>query len=233
MSDIMFDALKGRTITGIDVSDDEEALRFRFTDEFGPVVWSVDGDCCSHSYWHDGYSLNALRLGTVSAVASLELPDVSDSPAELTQAYGYAITTEKGAATLAFRNESNGYYGGYASLGKDGERYRWREITANDWQQGGPNDPPSRTPEELAAQAAEAKRQQFRTNVSRGLSDCRSQLSTVVPGMSAIHSFAAAEKMLVTVENLQDLPTAEILVLGVYLTRMAEDRLGALQAKAE
>lgn len=38
-----------------------------------------------------------------------------------------------GEATLAFRNSSNGYYGGWAGRGEDGDRWNWREIEENDW----------------------------------------------------------------------------------------------------
>ena len=85
-----------RMLAGIDVADDDEAIRFRFVDEDDPVVWQVEGDCCSSSYWYEGLSLNALRDSFVANVASLDLPQPGYSEYEDIKAYGYAIVTDKG-----------------------------------------------------------------------------------------------------------------------------------------
>jgi len=61
-------------------------------------------------------------LGTVSAVEDLEMPDLGNIPGKYredvdeVQYYGLKITTDKGRCTLDYRNDSNGYYGGWANI---------------------------------------------------------------------------------------------------------------------
>lgn len=128
------DALTGKQIIGIDVSDNEESLRFRCAE--GNVVWETYGDCCSQSWWADGFQLNSLRGGAVRSVGTIEIPgpvDDSRSRQEYDSVYGIEIVTHQGKAQLVFRNSSNGYYGGWCGLGTDDDRHEWREITGNDW----------------------------------------------------------------------------------------------------
>lgn len=129
-------SLIGKTVVGIDVDDGEHDLRFRCADGEA-VVWTTEGDCCSESWWADGFALGQLRGATVTDTETLDPPgyDVEDerSRQEYDQAYGVEITTDRGKAQLVFRNSSNGYYGGWAGLGSDGGQ-NWREITGSDWQ---------------------------------------------------------------------------------------------------
>lgn len=218
--------LIGEQIVGIDVSDGDDSLRFRI-EEGEPVVWTVDGDCCSHSWWHDAYSLGQLRGSTVRSVSSLDLPDPADQldedghTGECIQAYGMVIVTDRGAAQLVFRNSSNGYYGGSCHDGVD-TGHKWREITANDWQAGGPNDPPLLTPDEQAKADVEKAQQKFRNEVMSGLDECRRQLRTV---FTSAPMWTDSGPWIDLVVGVQDKKTFDILVLGVYLTRMAEDTL--------
>lgn len=130
-------ALVGKAVVGIDVAEGEEALRFR-CDDGTTIVWDTYGDCCSETWWADGFSLNELRGAVVLEVTDIEMPEVSNndprSRQEVDEVYGVEIVTERGAAKFAFRNSSNGYYGGSAGLGEDSEAWKWREITENDWQ---------------------------------------------------------------------------------------------------
>lgn len=224
------DSLDGKTVVAIDVCDEEEAIRFRF-DEGEPVIWQVEGDCCSHSYWHEAFGLNQIRGATVVAARSIELPELphaedgSDySGGECIQAYGVCIVTDKGAGTLVFRNSSNGYYGGWCELATTNRwtNNKWRTILAGDWTQGGTSDPTER----LAPTADEL----FEDNVRAGLAECRKQLSKVAPVIKPTTPYVAP--YIEIVKSLQDRPTQDILVLGVYLTRMAEDSIKAFAATA-
>jgi hypothetical protein len=129
-------SLEGKTVVGIDVSNGEDALRFRLADG-SSIVWDTEGDCCSESWWADGFQLGSLRGATVRTVEQIDLPDYDVEDGRTRQeedvVYGYRIDTDRGSATLAFRNSSNGYYGGWASVAEDGDRFQWREITENDW----------------------------------------------------------------------------------------------------
>jgi hypothetical protein len=129
------DSLDGKTVIGLDVSDREESIRFRCADG-SAVVWSTEGDCCSESWWADATGLDQLRGATVRGVRELELPDPEDdgrTRQESDVVYGYAIDTDAGSATLAFRNSSNGYYGGSAGLGRNRDWHNWRELTGSEW----------------------------------------------------------------------------------------------------
>lgn len=100
----------------------ERYLRFK-TDK-GDITYEVFGDCCSHSYFHDFYGVTALIGKTVTKIRSIELNPVDNTRDEdgffddYTQVYGYALDYEDPkfgtrSAVFSFRNESNGYYGGW------------------------------------------------------------------------------------------------------------------------
>lgn len=118
----MTHCLDGKTITGVDLAEDKEAIRF--TVEGGePVVAKCDADCCSHT-WVEHIELPALGFpATVQAVAPLDLPgSVDDHPEhDCLQVYGLKIITDKGDLIIDYRNSSNGYYGG--SLEWPGEHF--------------------------------------------------------------------------------------------------------------
>ncbi len=105
---------------------DEDTLIFE-TDK-GTFGWTVEGDCCSHSYFHDFIGVKKLLAGNpiVKAGEVSELPDkleYDDSKDDkgwddCIQVYGYEFVTldpKFGEVTsvMAFRNSSNGYYGGW------------------------------------------------------------------------------------------------------------------------
>lgn len=127
-------ALVGKTIETIAVNEDESALEF-VTACGKRVYWVTQGDCCSESWWADGFSLNALRGGTVRQVNEIEMPEPKDDRTrqEVDEAHGFELVTDKGKAQLVFRNSSNGYYGGWASE-VDAASGEFRVIVGNDWQ---------------------------------------------------------------------------------------------------
>jgi hypothetical protein len=124
MSD--FDNLIGKTVREIWM--DENYLKF-VTDD-GNVTYAVEGDCCSDSFFFDFYGVDNVIGREVVAFESVSLspgdpgyrPETYSVENEdgwsVTQVYGYRITTEHPSfghvsAVLSFRNESNGYYGGW------------------------------------------------------------------------------------------------------------------------
>ena len=122
----ILDRLVGREVRGILMA--EEALTFETDRE--PVSYYVDGDCCSHSYFHDFYGVEKLLGSTVTAFESVDLSEgdpgwrketwvegAGHHDYEEIQVYGFRLTFEHPAfgdmsAVLSFRNASNGYYGG-------------------------------------------------------------------------------------------------------------------------
>jgi hypothetical protein len=119
------DELIGKTIRSVHVSNGQTLLRFE-CDE-GPVVFHVEGDCCSDSWFADVVGYHALAGHTVQGVREVTLKEgepMTEGPTSeaLTAGgrtrqkrddiYGYVVTTDAGRCTIAFRNSSNGHYGG-------------------------------------------------------------------------------------------------------------------------
>ena len=106
------------------------------TDGGEKFPYEVEGDCCSHSYLFDFYGVkNLLNNGPVTKFEEYDLQagdpgfhecEYTESSwyecllcgGESLQVYGYSLTTEHPVwgpmtSVLSFRNESNGYYGGW------------------------------------------------------------------------------------------------------------------------
>lgn len=134
--------LVGKTLTGMKIANDREAILFQTTD--GEIVVQVDADCCSYT-WVEHIEMPALGFpATVVSVDDLEMPEGKPStfhadPDSL-QFYGCKILTDKGEIVIDYRNDSNGYYGGSLSwpgeyhyggvYGQNNSKQEWVEITA-------------------------------------------------------------------------------------------------------
>ncbi len=112
--------LIGKTIQKIYLN----SVYLKFETDLGNIVFTVDGDCCSHSYFHDFIGVEKLLKGNpVISVNTVELT-LEDSPNQVNEnddesiaCYGYQLVTEDPAlgevtSVFSFRNSSNGYYGG-------------------------------------------------------------------------------------------------------------------------
>ena len=118
-------SLVGKTITGYELEPGGGSLRL---DILGgdPVVLEVEGECCSDS-WIESIDDDQALLGTVTDVEHIEMPDSPDRPPhpedEYTYRayYGLKITTNRGRCVIDYRNDSNGYYGGWIYV--QGDRY--------------------------------------------------------------------------------------------------------------
>jgi hypothetical protein len=106
--------LVGKTITGIKIADDRQALMFQTPQ--GDCVVHTDADCCSYT-WIEHIELPALGFpAVVSKVEDINMPDGAAShfysDSDVLAYYGCKITTDKGEIVIDYRNSSNGYYGG-------------------------------------------------------------------------------------------------------------------------
>jgi hypothetical protein len=132
--------LVGKTIFGIKIADDRQALLFE-TDT-GNIKVLADADCCSYT-WIEHIELPALGFpARVSAVDDLQMPEGKASEFhkddDVLQFYGCKIVTDKGEIVIDYRNDSNGYYGGslcwpserlYGGVGgQDISTEKWIEI---------------------------------------------------------------------------------------------------------
>lgn len=120
----------------------QESDTLEIQTDAAPVVWAVEGDCCSHSAFTD-VKLDAVlgkKIAKVEEVESMvdpifapenlrrfvekpwsdenwKLPEgAEEAPQESEQIYGVRITAEDGSVGFVIhRNWSNGYYGGSLS----------------------------------------------------------------------------------------------------------------------
>ena len=114
--------LEGKTITGINLAADKEAIQF-LVEGHDPIIARCDADCCSHT-WVEHIELPALGFpAKVLKLEDVDLPGSKDNHPEYDclQVYGTKIITDKGEIIIDYRNSSNGYYGG--SLSWPGEYF--------------------------------------------------------------------------------------------------------------
>ena len=112
--------LIGSTVEEIWMSN----YQLAFLTDKGWLTYEVEGDCCSHSFFHDFIGVKKLLDGNPIISAK----EIYDSPVEPTQeeldyadvlqCYGVELVTDSpdfGEVTsvFSFRNDSNGYYGGW------------------------------------------------------------------------------------------------------------------------
>lgn len=109
--------LIGKTLTGVKLAKDKEAILFQTTE--GDIVARCDADCCSHT-WVEGIENTIGSFpAVVTAADDIEdgLPEtINDHPEHAClQFYGFKVVTDKGVLVIDYRNSSNGYYGGNLS----------------------------------------------------------------------------------------------------------------------
>ena len=131
--------LVGKTLLGMKISDDKEAILF-ITDS-GEIPVKCDADCCSHT-WVEHIELPVLGFpALVIEAADLDMPDLGDMEGcDVVSYYGFKITTHKGDIVIDYRNDSNGFYGGNLSwpddrhyggvYGQNNSTMNWVEIAA-------------------------------------------------------------------------------------------------------
>lgn len=112
-----FKNMLNRKLASVELDRGRDRITFKFQDGF-ERSFSVEGDCCSHS-WIE-------HLEMPGDIVGATLLDVDDS-APITQdhaehdgeypecisVYNTSFKTDRGEIVLEFRNSSNGYYGGY------------------------------------------------------------------------------------------------------------------------
>lgn len=107
-------ALAGKTVAEIHANTGRLVL---VTDD-GSFGYRVVGECCSTSYFYDFIGVEKLLAGPVVSVDYIELGEIKDASWDVTEAYGFKFVTlhplfGEVTSALSFRNDSNGYYGGW------------------------------------------------------------------------------------------------------------------------
>ncbi len=126
--------LLNKKIIGLEVSENEEALNF-ITDD-GNLTYVCFGDCCSETWFSEILNIDFLIGNTITEIKELDLPFHEDKNGrqEYDQFYGFRLATKEGHCTIAFRNSSNGYYGGSCNLKTDYVSNNWKILTnLADW----------------------------------------------------------------------------------------------------
>lgn len=96
-------------------SYDSKYLTFKLEDS-KEIKYYAEGDCCSSSFIEDIDDLEVLQNCTITEVDSVSGHQIDKNDYEVHKWTFVKFTTDKGRATLSFRNESNGYYNGYLEL---------------------------------------------------------------------------------------------------------------------
>lgn len=114
------EVLVGKTIVSHELKDDGSQLKLNCSDGTA-VKLETEGDCCSFS-WIESIDAPEALLGTVVSVEDIDMPNLGNIDGTRHQGvdevayYGLKITTEKGRCVIDYRNDSNGYYGGWIYL---------------------------------------------------------------------------------------------------------------------
>lgn len=121
------ESLVGKTVDNVLIGDDGEYIVFVLTDGT-QQAFLAEGDCCSHSWIESTWGLDNLLLHEVLDVVEVEMGDLLDifgadnavvkksDPeyvGDVVQLYKITLVTHSGDFDIEFRNDSNGYYGGW------------------------------------------------------------------------------------------------------------------------
>jgi len=113
--------LLNKIIKNIFISEGESHIKFILSDN-SEMIYATNGDCCSETWFSDFTGIDCLINEEIFEIEELELPYDGEmllaqrSRQEEDKLYGYCFKTQKGYATLEYRNSSNGYYGGSCGL---------------------------------------------------------------------------------------------------------------------
>lgn len=108
--------IRGKVLSGVDLNKEADELQLKFADGTD-VTWVADGDCCSISWIEhitvppdiDGATVCGVADSDKVSEPTQEELDKADSLA----VYATAIQTDRGEIIVEYRNDSNGYYGGF------------------------------------------------------------------------------------------------------------------------
>lgn len=112
--------LLGKRILALKTDVEKQNILFETSE--GIFCYSTAGECCSSSWIEHFEGIQSLMGEIISAIEEIDLserPDPTPENHDCLRIYGYKFTTDKGHAVLDFRNDSNGYYGGYIVTGDD------------------------------------------------------------------------------------------------------------------
>lgn len=110
----------GKEIVSYRLNDDGTEMVLTFSDG-SAAIFAPEGECCSHS-WIESIDDETVLRGKVLGIEDIDMPDLGNVDGERHKGvqevryYGMKITTEHGRAVVDYRNDSNGYYGGWLNF---------------------------------------------------------------------------------------------------------------------
>lgn len=122
------DILRGRTIIALfKCEDDDTVLKLETSD--GNFQANAYGDCCSRS-WFEDVNLVATLPASVVDVVDRAMPPALEDEWKTIVFYGHTIKLSTGYIDIEYRNESNGYYGGWMEIIAGTDKHKWTLIPA-------------------------------------------------------------------------------------------------------
>lgn len=85
------------------------SVTFKFQDGY-KAEFAVEGDCCSRSWIEHLEVPKDINGATLFSIEDSPMPEQGGAEMKF---YKTTFNTDRGAVVLEYRNESNGYYGGY------------------------------------------------------------------------------------------------------------------------
>lgn len=123
--------LEGQRIKQINI--DESAGCLYITTDKAIHKFHVESDCCSYSYFYEINNINQMLTWISKDIEEIDMPEVPEQDEyTCTLAYGYKINTEGGYGLIVFRNDSNGYYGGWMKYVGTVDEAQGKELK-EDW----------------------------------------------------------------------------------------------------
>jgi hypothetical protein len=109
-----FSVLAQRPLRAVRTAEDGRLLVFDFLTG-DSVAYSAEGDCCSYSWVEHLTTPEALTGAVIDAVR--DGVEVGEKPCDggRIAVYQTSFRTDRGEIIVEYRNESNGYYGGWLS----------------------------------------------------------------------------------------------------------------------
>lgn len=110
----------GAVVTGVKIDASKEFMRVD-TDK-GAFDFVAVGDCCSNSWFEHLNGVSNIIGGTVIEKPVLRVDGEvisQEKEYDVTEQYITQLKTDKGVLDIEFRNNSNGYYSGWLTLGED------------------------------------------------------------------------------------------------------------------
>jgi hypothetical protein len=115
-----YERIIGKEIVSFNLKSDGSILKFLFKNGES-ISFIPEGDCCSTS-WIESIDNDEVLKGKILSIEDIPMPNLGNIDGKRykgvgqVEYYGLKIRTENGDCVIDYRNDSNGYYGGWINL---------------------------------------------------------------------------------------------------------------------